>query len=430
VRLLVDSVVSARHLARYQSLRSAQRRADGATRAIAVRALLRYGVPAIAPMLALFFVALGHSGRGYAVSIALSLTALLAYVGGRPPLHGFDLLRHPSRRGLVLGSLHRVAGRDGSDPLIWVMWAVVAIAAASLLPEMSVGWILVLAVVVSVAIARRSALSTLSELAFTIVVLVLVGLPVLGERAHGYLDASTQTAVLGVSMFAATIALVVSEFCTQLRHVDRASVVRWYSDDGEASVAGSEPTVTRLRRERAGAGAPAAMRRYLADEWLPDPDTRPGWRVRSGEWMGTLLLAVFHVLRGPIVAVVAVALSGAEHGGVLVGVAVLASVCASRAGSFESYDLDERAWLLGVDYRTQVVHGLRCLLLVGVLPTLVAAGVAVLVLSPFDTARQATVLLIAAAFLLRAGLVGFWPSPESTAVLVSGLWGSGCVSSD
>jgi len=187
-------------------------------------------------------------------------------------------------------------------------------------------------------------------------------------------------------------------------------VVRSRQDDGDAPSRSFEPV--EFRKHRAGAGIGAARRRYYSDLHLPDPTKTLGWWKRAMAWLLPSPIFAVIFLRGPALAVLAIAASGAESGGVVVGAALLAAFWASRATSVEIFGFEERLWLLGVDYRDQALHGMRCLLLVGVLPTLLAGAVTLLVLSPFDALRQAALLLVVAAFLLRVGLVGLWPFRE------------------
>jgi hypothetical protein len=211
----------------------------------------------------------------------------------------------------------------------------------------------------------------------------------------------------------AVLALGGVELWLAVRHVDALEIVRTRrEDDGDGRVAGWDAAIP-LRRTRAGTGLPAARRNYLRDEWLPELPPGARWPDHVRRSITFLSTAAFVILRGPALAVWAVLGSGGESGGVLVGAALLAAFWASRIGSVDGTELDERAWLLGVDYRDQVLHGLSCLFFVGALPTMAAALVAWLATSPEDVNRHAAVLLIASAFVLRAGLVGLWPFRET-----------------
>ncbi len=463
--LLVDAVASARILSRYQSLRIAQQRAGGDYWEGLQHALLRCGIPALAPAIAMIGLAFSTRELHIALTVVLGVMLLMVYGGARSRMSAFDLLRHPSRGGLVLGAtLHAVP---------WLVWCgacsalaialsapgahtnaagVMVLVAAFLLPTVAAlrgasrrvlersgarelgvllpvlaflvtrfatehwlpgySWWVVVAFVAFLGFGAigSGVVAPMRELAFTAVVFVCLAFPV-SEAASSALVAGDARAMTVASVvLILSVALIVSELFVQVRHVDRMEVVRSRAADGDAPPSSYGPVV--FRKARAGGGIAAARMRYYVDLHLPDPTKKLSWWKRASAWTGPAIMFPLIFLRGPVLAVLAVTLSGSETGGVVVISALLAAFWASRATSVDIVSFEERLWLLGVDYRDQALHGLRCLFLVGLLPTLLAAVVTLLVLSPFDAARQATVLLIVSAFLLRAGLVGLWPFRE------------------
>ncbi len=466
--LVADAVVSARRMSRYQSLRIAQQRAGGDYWEGLQRTLLRFGIPALAPAFALIGVAFSTTWPGIAVPAVLGVMLLMVWMGARSRFTAFDLLRHPSRRGLVLGAaLHaapwlawcgacsalaigwsvpgahtnsagllvlgvafllpgvaalrggsqRVLERAGANEIGRLLPIVVFFlargAARHWLPDYFPWLIGAIAAVISAGAVGSALSATVREVAFIAVVAVCLALPLSEKASLAFASGDDRALVVAAVAVAAVLFLLVSELRVQLRHVGQMEVIRSRGDDGDSAAAtaqSSRPVV--LRERRAGAGLFAARRRYFADQYLPDPTATLGWWKRAMAWTGPALVLAFVVLRGPALAVLAVMASGAESGGVLVGAALLAAFWASRALSVDTMDFDERIWLLGVDYREQALHGLRCLLLVGVLPTLLTGVVTVLILAPFDAMRHAALLLVGAAFLLRVGLVGLWPFRE------------------
>ena len=463
--LLVDAVVSARHMSRYQSLRIAQQHAGGDYWEGLQRALLRCGIPALAPAIAMIGLAFSTRELHIAVTVALGVTLSMVYVGARSRMSAFDLLRHPSRGGLVLGAtLHavpwlawcgacsalaialsapgaqmntagvvvlvaafllpsvaalrgasrRVLERSGASQvgrlLPVLVFLVASSAAERWLPDYSSGVVGAIAAGLSMGVIGSAVFASVREVSFVVVVFVGLAFPVSEAASRALVAGDTRAMTVASVVLLLTVALIVSELFVQVRHVDRMEVVRSRADDGDAPPSSYGPVV--FRRERAGSGIAAARRRYYADLHLPDPTKKLIWWKRASAWTGLAIMLPLIFLRGPALAVLAVTLSGSEAGGVVVVVAMLSAFWASRATSVEVFSFEERLWLLGVDYRDQALHGLRCLLFVGLLPTLLAAVVTLLVLSPLEAARQAAVLLIVSAFLLRAGLVGLWPFRE------------------
>ncbi len=469
----IDAARSARRMQLYARLRRAE--TEG-LRARVVSALISWGTPVAAPALALLAVAVGRDGALFEVGAALAMTALTAHLLGRPRLRAFDLLHQPSRRGLVLGHvLRRLPPHLWAGALTALTWLVlmpwlphsvagslllgtVALAplalglsagagrvevragrprGATLLPFLLVlvgaqaaefwleaapwKWLLPVAGgAVGLAIARRAGglltmLRTTCALALLVLVITVPSAPG-GPAFHG-----ETMAWLGAAAGAAAVCLTV--LCLALRAqlvlVELAEVAET-SADGDAPDARRVPLHVPLRLERVGSGLWRARLHYAADVSLPE--ARPAgstWRTMS-DWLGVVPFATATVLRGPVLAALAVVL--ARDYAAPLWLAVLAGCLAQRTGAVDRIELQPRLWLLGVDYRDQVLHGLRSLLLCAALPTLAGALGALAIAGPGDPARQAVVMVIAGTLLLRAGLPGLWPLQETHRLRLVFAW--------
>jgi hypothetical protein len=474
VSAFVDAVRSSSRAGRYRRLRRQQ---SGSAGSDLRRALLVWGLPAAAPVLGLLAAALGREARLIEVSLALLALAALAHASGKPRLTAFDLLHQPSRRGLVLGHLlHRLpvlvwAGlMAGATWLVLMPWlptlvggslVLGAVFLAPLALGVSAGaakvsdhagrgeaasilvfvlpflgweaaelwasvapwkwWLVALGALAGLAIiiGTGTLLATLRKACALLLTVAVVALPV--EPGEVFTTDSVQWITGGALAAAACLVVLLVGLRTQLAFVDLAEVIETRADaedpEADATAARSVPAGP-LRRERSGAGLWRGRLGYLRDEWLPAPGA--GWNETVRTLTAVGLVAPFSILRGPLLAVAAVA--AASEQGALLWLAVLAGCWAQRTAAVDGIDLEQRLWLLGVDYRDQVLHGLRSLVIFAALPTLGAALVTLAVIGPTDPGRQAAVVAIAATLLLRSGLPGLWPLQETHRLRLIGVW--------
>ena len=476
----VDAVRSASRTRRYARLRRSER---SGVRGDLVRALLTWGVAALAPLLAALAVAMGRDAGLVEISVALLLTVAVAHVTGRPRMRAFDLLHQPTRRGLVLGHViyrmpfyvwagllsgaawwivmpwlpehiggvlalgavvlaplafgvnagaTKVAGRAGSEEAAWmlpVILPVIGVQIAKLwLDAMPWTWLLpaVGCVAGLVVVARAHVLMTALRKSCALLLVALVFAIPAAPRGPAFVDDSAMWVATGATTALACVVVLVLSLRTQIVRIEFAEVVATrVGAEGDvrlpqAATPLASPPSGPPRRTRVGRGLWSARLNYLRDAWLPEREPDAGWRGVVRRWSGTGTILLVTVLRGPILATTAVVL--ATDDATLVFCAVLAGCCASRWSAVDSIALQPRLWLLGVDYRDQVLQGLRALGVCAALPTLGVALVTLAVAGPGAAGRQASVMMIAATFLVRAGLPGLWPLQETHRMRLLGFW--------
>ncbi len=485
MRLVLDALTVVRRGRRYRRLLRAERAASTdrtRVRRDFIGPAGKWGLPAVPPLLAFLSMSVGDvDGGAGSLPAAAALVPLLLVAGvvGAPAIREFDLLHAPSRRAWAMGHLLRhlpwlawcggmvaATGYIAIPALVATTAGVALLVAGGLAPlaialhggarrisrrsghrlignalpifavvlgaeaveywELGSPWtwgIPLLAGLVGLAMAAQfgQLLATLRELSALIVVAGTAAAPAAGARRVLVRDGlEPRSGYLVIFLIAVTVALI-ANLVVQLRMADRVEVRRGlHRGDSEP---GSGGAAFPPRPRCAGEGLLRARWRYVLEHVGPVPaasrESRRGidW-VRS--WAGLLFGGLLTVGRGPIV--IAMAVSGSTGGQVDVLLALLAAFWASRLGSVDNLDLDDQLWLFGVDLRDQVLHGLRCLLLVGVLPTLVTGAVAVLLTDPTDPARQTAVALTGAAFLLRVGLPGVMFLRECTRIRLAGVW--------
>lgn len=467
----IDAVRSASRAARYDRLRRAER---GSAAADLGRALLLWGAPAVAPGFALLAIWSGHDRRLLTMGVALAAVLFLAHLVGKPRMHAFDLLQQPSRRGLVLGhalrrlplllwcgtlvavtwlvrvptlrahvdgmlllvaavlaplalglssGAARVAGRAGQDesgfPLVLLLPVVGWEAARIFDLQQPSPWLLPVAggVLALLLIVQSKQVAATVRKGLAAVLAAAVALPVAMSPPDHLAPHVWSVPLFGTGCLVCALVVIVMSVRTQLTWVEQAEIVRTRGEGTQRSPAAPSAGAVVLRRERATTGLWRARLAYARAEWLPDAERGV---ASLGAWAGTGMVLLLTVLRGPLLAVTAVAL--AADGRVPLWLAVLAGAFASRAVAVDTTELQPRLWLLGVDYREQVLHGLRALLRFAALPTLAAAVAAAALLGPDDASRWAAVIAVAAALLLRAGLPGAWPLEETHRLRLVAIW--------
>ncbi len=148
------------------------------------------------------------------------------------------------------------------------------------------------------------------------------------------------------------------------------------------------------------------------------------WRRISGpedfaRRISGVLRLVFNALflmRGPILGAAAVLEVGEPHFALPLAAAsgfLASKFLGSWVGALGG-ESSVRLYLLGVDFRDQVIQELKAMLIFAVLPTLGASLLAA-VLAGFELSHLAMVLFIAAVFLLRVGWEGLLGFSETTA---------------